>query len=295
MKTFTQCIPCFFNQILEVSKLTNTDEITTKKIINKVALLIPELEYNQTPPQIAAKIHNIIKNELQITDYYKNLKEKSNKLATQIVPELIKKINKSSNSLLIAAKLAIAGNIIDFGAIGDLNIQKEIDIIINSEDEHIKSENNELFNFKALKEKLKNAKSILYLGDNCGEIIFDKLFIEEIRKYNPNSDIYFAVRGKPILNDVLMEDAKFCQMDYVAEIISNGADIPGTILEECSPEFVNLFNTTDLIISKGQGNYETLSDCKRPIAFMFLAKCPVVAQEIGCNLRDVILKYNGNI
>ncbi|HEC92753.1 MAG TPA: DUF89 family protein, partial [Candidatus Atribacteria bacterium] len=128
----------------------------------------------------------------------------------------------------------------------------------------------------------------IYLADNAGEVVFDRLLIEELVE-ELGKEVIYVVRGKPIINDALIEDALFCGINKVAKITSSGSDAPGTILQHCSLEFIKLYQDADLIISKGQGNYESLSEEDRPIFFLFKAKCPVIARDVGCNVGDMVL------
>jgi len=138
-----------------------------------------------------------------------------------------------------------------------------------------------------VKQALDSTESILYLGDNAGEIVFDKLLIEEMGK-----NIVYVVRNKPIINDALIEDARDCGIDKIARVISSGSDAPGTVLNLCSREFLEIYHKAPLIISKGQGNFEALSEEKAPIFYLLKVKCPVIAKDIGCKVNDLILKSN---
>ena len=129
----------------------------------------------------------------------------------------------------------------------------------------------------------------MYLADNTGETVFDRILIEEIKRLDSKKKIFYAVRGRPIINDALAVDARFCGLDRLAEIVDSGIAAPGTILSLCSRKFRRLFHRVDLVISKGQGNFEALSEEKGPIFFLFMAKCPVAARHLGCQLRDIVL------
>jgi hypothetical protein len=137
-----------------------------------------------------------------------------------------------------------------------------------------------------LRESIDSAKNILYLGDNCGEIVFDRLLIEQL----PLDKVTFVVRGGPIINDATMGDARETGMTELVNVIDNGSNIPGTVLEKCSKEFRECFVDADLIIAKGQGNYETLSSCEKNIFFLLQAKCPVISGHIGCEQGSFIVK-----
>jgi uncharacterized protein with ATP-grasp and redox domains len=137
------------------------------------------------------------------------------------------------------------------------------------------------------------AKSILYIGDNAGETVFDRILMEHIKKTNGEKNIYFAVKEKPTSNDAMMRDALECGIDGPAEIISSGSGISGTVLSMCSPRFLELFNSADMVISKGQGNYEGLSGVKRRVFFLLAVKCAAIAGHIGCNIGDHVLIKHG--
>ena len=130
------------------------------------------------------------------------------------------------------------------------------------------------------------------MADNAGETVFDRILIEEIKKGDSNKEIIYAVKESPAINDALIEDAYYCGIDRIAKVISSGSDAPGTVLSLCSKKFLKLYRNADMIISKGQGNFEALSNAKRPIFFMFMAKCPVIAREVNCKIGDVILLYH---
>jgi len=189
---------------------------------------------------------------------------------------------------LTAVKLSIIGNIIDYGAKNSLDVPKEIDhlfqgnFIINNEN------NSTTFKYEQFKEALNKANNIIYLADNAGEVVFDRLLIEELVE-ELGKEVIYVVKGKPIINDALIEDALFCGINEIAKIISSGSDAPGTLLKYCSPEFIRLYQNAELIISKGQGNYEALSEEDRPIFFLLRAKCPVIAEDVDCNVGDMVL------
>lgn len=289
MKTYLDCIPCFFKQALEAARLAGASKRTQKRIINKLAEIIPKFPLSSSPPEMGRVIYGLVKKETGKDDPYKKIKAKSNKLALALYGKLKKKVSSSRDRLLTALELAIAGNIIDYGAKNSLDVDKELKKILNEEDEAIKKQNKATFNYPEFKHALKDAKTILYLADNAGETVFDRIFIEEIKRLDKDKKIVYAVKEKPIINDALIEDARTCGIDKVAKIISSGLDVPGTVLSLCSKEFLKLYKKADIIISKGQGNFEALSDKGRPLYFLFIAKCSVIAKDVGCNVGDVIL------
>lgn len=293
MKTYMDCIPCFLKQALQAAKIINANANTQKKILNEIAQNIPNMPMALCPPEIGKMIYGIVTKITKNKDPYKKIKKLSNKLALAVYPDLKKKINNAQDKLLMAIKLSIAGNIIDYGTNSSLNIQEELKKILAFESDAIKQNNRFEVNYKNLKSKIQTAKKLLILADNAGEIVFDKLLIEEILKTNKNLKIIYAVKEKPIINDALIEDALYCGIDAFATVISSGSSAPGTVLALCSNKFIAIFNKADIIISKGQGNFEALSKQKnKPIFFLFMAKCPVVAQKIGCKLYDINMYYH---
>lgn len=292
METYLDCIPCFFKQALEASRIAGASQKTQKKIFDKLSGSLSRISLSSSPPEMGRIIHGLVREITSQNDPYKKIKDKSNKLALKLYDRLKHKASRSDDRLLTAVELAIAGNIIDYGVKNSLDVNKELNKILNEEKRILKKEDSLLFRFRYFKEVLSKAGNILYLADNAGETVFDRILIEEIKRIDRNKKITYAVKEKPIINDALVEDAYRCGINKIAEVISCGSDAPGTILSLCSEDFLKIYKETDMIISKGQGNFEALSQEKRPIFFLFMAKCPVVAKDVGCNLGDVILLYH---
>jgi len=263
-----------------------------KQIIDGFARQIPKISLNFSPPQIARLGYALLKEISPAADPYQEIKRKSNRMALRLLGKLRNKVAASPDRLLTALELANAGNILDFGVKNNLNVKAELKKILIAEDKatHKKS----VFHYLAFKRALSKAKNILYLADNAGEVVFDRILVEEIKKIYPDKNIYYAVKEKPIINDALRADAKVCGIDKVALVISNGTDAPGTVLALCSQGFKRTYQSADMIISKGQGNFESLSHEKKPIFFLFMVKCAVVARETGCPLGNIVLFYNLN-
>ncbi|MBN1621025.1 MAG: DUF89 family protein [Endomicrobiales bacterium] len=289
MKTYLECIPCFFNQAIEAGKITGASRKTQKLIVNEVAKALTKFPLSSTPPEMGRIVYSIVRKISKNKDPYAKLKIKSNILALKIYKQLKNRVMHSKDRLLTAIELAIAGNIIDYGVKGTLDLEKELSLILNEENKTIKKESKKYFNISSFKKALKKAKNILYVGDNAGEIVFDRVLIEEIKKIYPDKEIIYAVRGNPIINDVLFKDAVMCKIDKYARIISTGLDAPGVILHLCSDNFKKSFRNAGLIISKGQGNFESLTQVKGIIFYLFMVKCNTVANHLGCNIRDIIL------
>ncbi len=208
--------------------------------------------------------------------------------ALKLYPELKQEINNSEDRLLAAVKLSIIGNIIDYGAKNSLDVPKEIDSLFQGNFTSSNENNSSTFKYNQFKETLNKVDNIIYLADNAGEVVFDRLLIEELVE-ELGKQVIYVVRDKPIINDALMEDAIFCGIDKAAKVTSSGSDASGTILKYCSPEFMKLYQDVELIISKGQGNYEALSEENKSIFFLFKAKYPVITVDIGCKIGDMVL------
>jgi damage-control phosphatase, subfamily I len=290
MKTYLDCIPCFFRQLLEGARIIKASPKDQKAVLEEFAKMLPRISLKSSPPEIARSGYSLLRGISPNGDPYKGIKQKSNKMALRLLKKLENKVANSKKRLLTALELAIAGNIIDFGVKNNLNVKDELTKILKQENKSIRKRS--IFHYAEFKKALKSAKCILYLGDNAGEVVFDRILIQEIKRIYPKTNIYYIVKDRPIINDALIEDAKFCGIDKFARIVSNGADAPGTVLSLCSKEFKDIYKKSDMIISKGQGNFESLSENKKPVFYLFMVKCPVVSRETSCVMGDIVLYYN---
>jgi len=231
-------------------------------------------------PEIQRHLSIKFSSLVNIVDLFANEKKSCNNIALKLYDLWKPKIENSNNPFDLALRLSIAGNIMDYGANNNFDINTTINNVLTA--------NLAINKTSLLKEKISSAKKILYLGDNAGEIVFDKLFIQTMKHNN----VTYVVKNAPILNDVTIHDAEYVEMSLVANVISNGYDAPSTILHKSSSEFLNHFYAADLIISKGQGNLEGLihQNDKR-IFFLLMVKCDVIAEIIGVNKGDIVV-YN---
>lgn len=289
MRTYLECIPCFFRQLLESARLVGASAYQQKKLIDGFCRVIPRLSLNDPPPKIACAAYGLISRICGASDPYKAIKQKSNAFALRLYPQLKAKVARAHDPLLEAVELAIAGNIIDFGVKNNVNVREELKKILAQEKRAARKKTR--FHYARFKRALAKAKTILYLGDNCGETVFDRVLIEEIKKLYPDRIVHYAVKSGPVINDALLEDARFCGLDSSARLIANGSRAPGTVLSLCSKEFKKLFRSADMVISKGQGNFESLSDARRAIFFLFMVKCPVVERQARCRMGDIVLLH----
>jgi len=290
MNTFTSCVPCFFNQVEEAKSLFNLSDTQTREIMNILGDSLKEFTAGQSPPELAVVTQRELERILRTQDPYADVKKESNERALAIYPQMQKSVDESLDPLKKAIELSCAGNIIDYGVLGNtLDVQKEIERIVSATEGQINTENPALFAFDSFRGELEHAKTLLFIADNAGEIVFDRLLLQTIRKLYPKIAITVAVRGKPILNDALLEDALSINLDSIATVITSGVPTPGTVLSLTTEQFKEVFHSSDIVISKGQGNYESLSGERRAIFYLLTAKCHVIASDIGCNLKDLIL------
>lgn len=278
MKTFLDCIPCFVQQALRAGRTAMDDEKEIKKLLDRIGERIKDIPMDHTPPEMGLIIYDEIRKITGTEDPYEKEKKAHIIEAGRLYPEIKKKRDESKDPLLTAVRIAIAGNVIDLGMGKNFHIENDMNSILEKEFA--------ICDIKEFREKLQNAQHILYLGDNAGESVFDRLLIETL-----NKPVTYAVRGRAIINDVTEKDARDSGLDEVAEIISSGSPAPATILALCNEKFLERFQQADMIISKGQGNYEGLSGTARPVFFLLKAKCPVIARDIGVEEDDIVLKY----
>ncbi|HNR65749.1 MAG TPA: ARMT1-like domain-containing protein [Atribacterota bacterium] len=291
MQTNLDCIPCFYKQVLRAAKLSGADLKTQREVLIQLSELIPELSLDTSPAEMGRAIYAMISKVTGKKDPYKEIKEESNKIALRIYPEMKTKVMESENQLLTALQLSIIGNLIGFGLKDFQKISLKIDKIIDNNFYLQDSNFREYFNYQSFCQRLSEVQSVFYLADSAGEVVFDLLFIEQLVT-NYDKNVIYVVKGKPVLIDALVDDAIYCGINNFAKIISSGADCPGVVLKYCSPEFIRLFNEAEMIISKGQGNYGALSEEKNPLFFLLIAKCPIIAKHIGCNIGDFVLENN---
>ncbi len=277
MKTHLDCFPCLISQALNTVKMVTTDKEKIQTVLNRVCLFLPTKTLDATPSEFGREIYRIVSNVTGVRDPFSEIKKQHTYQALQLTPNLKELIRSSKDPLLTAIRISIAGNVIDFGTTAKFNMEKDLKEILKMDFA--------VNHYREFCKALNKANKILFIGDNAGETVFDRLLIEELGK-----PVTYAVRESPIINDAIFEDAVEAGIDKFAEILSSGCDAPGNILSLCSEKFLEIYNSSDLVISKGQGNYEGLSDETKPIFFLLKAKCSVVASDIGVPLGSIVLK-----
>ena len=283
MKISYECGPCFLRQAREAMDLSCDDDMLKIEIMNDIFdFLADNFSKDTNSNKTGSIMHNIIKSKTGCGDPYFKEKIESNEIAMKYLP-VVKEILDENDSLENYVKIAIIGNILDFGA---FTLDDDIDAIIKD------SLNDDLAvkHINEFENSLKKHDRVLYLVDNTGEIVFDKLLMNKIKEYG--IDIVIAVKSEPILNDACMKEALEAGLDEVGEIVEIGAGTVGYVDSEISDEFREIFNSHEFIISKGMGNYEGLTEIDlsdKDIYFLLCAKCNTIANDIGVNLRDMLL------
>jgi uncharacterized protein with ATP-grasp and redox domains len=264
--------------------MATDDEKIHAEVLREVMKHLQTISFNDSPPELSREVHEIIRNITKSKDPYKKVKNQSNEMAKNQYPHLRKLVSEADDPLLMAVKLAIVGNVIDFGTSNRFNVE---DMIVKAVKKDFEDEA-----YPRFKKSLRNSKTILYLADNTGEIFFDRLLLKELVRRDKK--VTYVVKANPIINDATMEDAYLAEIDKLATIIDGDSgqkqSAPGMILSYASKEFLDIFESSDMVISKGQGNYEGLSDVDRDVFFMLVVKCPLVARDISGELGRLILK-----
>lgn len=279
MKASLDCIPCFVRQALDAARMVSDNTAVHEQILRDVLRWAGELNMDQPAPVMGQRIHRRLREIVGEEDPYREAKIGQNRMALALLPELITRIELATDPLMMALRLAIAGNVIDMGANGNVT---EFDLRESVSHALTKPLAGDLDGFR---NAVVQARHILYLADNAGEIVFDRLLIEQLSPMR----VTVVVRGAPVLNDATMVDARAVGLHEIVEVIDNGSDAPGTLLDDCSQEFKRRFTEADLILAKGQGNFETLSDEPGDIFFLLKAKCPVIAAHAGVPIGTHVL------
>jgi len=277
MKTYLDCYPCLLRQALSAARRAGAPESQQYSILLETMDELRAFPLGSTPPQLAHQIHQRVRQLTNNIDPYREDKEQATQQALAFYPGLKKKVNEASDPLEMAIRIAIAGNIIDLGAAENYDLDATL--------QHVLSQALAINDIVSFRMALARRPSVLYLADNAGETVFDRILIETL-----DTPVTYVVKAGPIINDATLEDAVAAGIDQVAKIIDNGSNAPGTLLDQCSKTFRNHFAQADLVIAKGQANYESLSEISAPIFFLLQAKCSVIAGELGIIEGGAVLK-----
>lgn len=288
MKLQTECVACIIAQVKNVTTRLNLAESIREAAMKDTLDYLNHANYDDSTPASMGEIWQILLKHIDGTDPYADVKALCNREAMKMVPSTREKIVRAADPFSVALKYAIAGNLIDYGLEHPVSVEKQ-----NEQIDAIANTPFALDDSGELREALRRAKRVLYLGDNAGEIVFDKLLIERIGAEFPQAEVSFAVKGSAVLNDVTRQDALAVGMAEAARVIDNGDGSPGTVLSRSSEPFRQAFAWADVVISKGQGNFESLSDTrKEQMYFLFTAKCDAVCNEVGASKLSIVCMKN---
>jgi uncharacterized protein with ATP-grasp and redox domains len=280
MRTYLDCVPCLIRQTLDSARSVTDDQSLQEQILRDVLHAVGDMNFSQSPPEMAQFIHRRIRQLTGETDPFRADKQRQNELAIALRSELLAPYRASRPDLELAVRMAIAGNVIDLGAKSALSEQEIRDEVRNSLTARLDAD------IEDFASAVKLAKNILYLTDNAGEVVFDQVLVDQL----PLAKVTVAVRGAAIINDATAVDAETAGLSQQVEVIDNGSDAPGTILDDCSPEFLQRFHLADLIVAKGQGNYETLCDVAAPIFFLLRVKCDIIARDLEVPVGTMVMR-----
>jgi len=288
MRTCLDCLPCLTRQALEAARLATHDHAMQASIMRgALATLANESTTDASPPEVAQRLHRHVRLVTGSSDPYAALKRASNMIALAALPRLRTLVAESRDPLSTAVRLAIAANTLDAGmnaahlptVEGPWARAAAADTLAATLERTLQEPlHGDLETFRRT---LARARRILFLTDNCGEIVIDRLLIEQL----PSERLTIAVRGGPVLNDATRDDALSAGLDALAPVIDNGSDAPGTLLSDCTTTFRRALREANVVLAKGQGNYESLSDHTGTIFFLFKVKCEVVARRTGLPLN----------
>ena len=277
MRTFPECYKCLVQQALAAMNSARVDQKTQAQTIKKVLKILEKADDSLSPPELASQTNRVIRDSIGIEDLYKDIKSKSHHIALEYLGDLMDLSKQGKDKLEQGLKISAVGNMVDILHAREYHLWHEVEIAIRQE-LHGGS-------VESFRKRIKESPYMLYLADNVGETVFDRVFIETL-----DIPVIYAVKGGPILNDATLEDALAAGIDQVAEIIETGSRGPGTILNQCSEEFQQLFKKSNLILAKGQANYETLDTQGERIFFLLRVKCPIISREIKYSIGSLVLK-----
>jgi len=283
MKIDEACVACIVKQSVKVADAIDASESLKDKMTSTIKEMSSDFSYDDTPPEIASYVYEKMAQIANKVDLYDEVKELSTKKALSFVPLVKAELHNSKDKLLTATKTAVAGNVIDLAAAVEFDLEEELSKVFHTEFAHN--------DFEKFRQKLSNAKSVLVIGDNVGEHIFDYLFIETLKELYPDASYSYMVRGNPIINDVTIKEAKEAGFDKLCSLVDSGVNTPGFAYSRANEESKELFDSVDLVISKGMGNYECMNEShKKNICFVLKVKCEVVANSLNKEVGDIVCK-----
>ncbi len=277
MKMDIYCVKCIVSQMVELIKILRLDRDSQENLMREVLRILQSSSYDVTSPELAEKVYDRVRELTGIEDPYAEIKREENRRAQELVAPFRQRLEELS--LEDALKLSVLGNSMDYGTEARFNVEREI--------EELKKARLSPEVVEEFERELKDSQRLLIIGDNAGEIVFDKLLVEYLKvKYGV--EVTYAVRGGPIINDATVEDALQIGLDKVAKVITTGQNIAGLVLERAGEEMKKALREIPLVLSKGQGNFETLEDKGLDIYFLFRVKCPVVGAYLNKKVGEMV-------
>lgn len=285
-----ECISCLMKKHLEAYP-KETSRLDKIQYMQSILKIISDADKEMSAPELLSQINEVKRDMFGKAEDFTEIKKHFNSMMMSFENDIMSKINSANDPLKMGLCYAMTGNYIDFGALDSVGEDKLRELIENVNENMIGDKEYDDF-----KSEIEKSKRVVYLTDNCGEIVFDKVFISVIKNMFPDVSITAIVRGYDVLNDATMADAKEIGLDRVVEVIDNGTDIAGTCLDKISEKASEIIDSADLIISKGQGNFETLQMCGKNIYYVFLCKCQMFADRFNVPLYSgMLIKENKDI
>ncbi len=279
MRLHPECIPCILSASLRAARILGIPEGKRWEIVEKIAPLALSLPREWPPLLVGGRVQREVEAIAGTEDPFRDVKKTANEKALELLPDLRERVRKARDPLEEALRVAVAGNLIDFGVSDSFDLEG---VLRKAEAaaEH--------FRYGEFARAISSAKKVLYVGDNAGEIAWDLLVVEELSRRGV--EVVFAVRSGPALNDATPEDARLVGLDRLCRVITTGAALPGITLAEASEEFRREFAAADIVLAKGMGNFEGLSGESEKVFFLLVAKCIPVARELGVPVGTVVLR-----
>ncbi len=279
-----ECLPCLLRQSDEAIAASGASPECGAETRQSVSQLLDQLDRRLPPPALAQSVHRLIRQRTANPDPYAAIKGRLNQLARELYPVWRARFREVYPPFEAAVRLAIVGNLLDVGAKTEMTQSA----VLAAFEEALQAPL--LGSVDALQAAALAARHILYLADNAGEIVFDRDLVAQL----PRGRCAVVVRGSAVLNDATLADAAEAGLTDLCEVLTNGSDAPGTLLEDCSPEFRRRFAEADVILAKGQGNYESLADASRSLFFLLKVKCAVLSRALGCPRGSLVLRHQPN-
>ncbi len=277
MKRHPECYPCALRQALNLARHHGANNDEQMQLMHDAMMVLVDAELTPQQPRLASNMHDLLRQRFPGTDPYRALKDQSTTKALALYPRLKEIVSQSADPCDTAVRLAIAGNIIDYGPADAYDLEASVDRVLHQAlaIDHI----------ARLQDALGRASWVLFLGDNAGETVFDRVLVEEM-----TLPVTYVVKGSPVINDATREDAVAAGLEPLVRLVDNGTDVAGTVLPRCSDEFLSLFRSAEVIVAKGMGNYETLSTEGPRLFFLLQSKCEPVSRDLGVPVGSLVVK-----